>query len=136
MSEPAPTAQVVNIDEVVERYIALRDKKTQIKSAYELQVADIEAAMKRCEKFLLGHMNAQGAESIRTKTGTAFKSEKVAVSVADWDAYLAWVKETGNYSMIEKRANPVAVQEYRSVHDDLPPGVNYNTRLVVHIRRT
>lgn len=135
MSDPSPAAQVACIDEIVERYIALRDKKTEIKSAYEQEVAKVEEAMRRCERFLLGQLNAQGAESIRTKFGTTFKTEKVSVGVADWDSYLNWVKETGNYSMIEKRANPTAVQEYRAVHNDLPPGVNYATRLVVHVRR-
>lgn len=135
MAEEAPAAQVAGVDEVVERYVALRDRKTQLKSEYEKQVMEIEAGMRRCERFLLGALNAQGAESIRTKAGTTFKSERASVGVADWDDFIAWVKETGNYSMIEKRANATAVQEYRNVNHDLPPGVNYSTRLVVHVRR-
>lgn len=138
MAEEAATAGAaeLTVEDVIERYIALRDRKTEIKSVYETQVAEIDAAMRRCERFLLGQMNAQGAESIRTKAGTTYKEEQVSVSVADWDAYLTWVRQEGMFSMLEKRANKTAVQEYRNVNNDLPPGVNYSTRLVVHVRRS
>lgn len=128
-------ASIVRVDDVVERYIALRDRKAEIKSAYEKQVADIDAAMKKCERFLLGQLTSTGTESQRTKAGTVYKEEQVSVSVADWDTYLTWVRENGMYSMLEKRASKSAVQEYRNVHDDLPPGVNYSTHVVVHVRR-
>lgn len=128
-------ASVVRIDDVVERYIALRDRKAEIKSAYEKQVAEIDTAMKKCERFLLGQLNTTGTESQRTKAGTVYKEEQVSVSVADWDAYLTWVRDNGMFQMLEKRASKSAVQEYRNVHDDLPPGVNYSTHVVVHVRR-
>jgi hypothetical protein len=133
MEDPAPAA--VRVDEIVERYIALRGKKAELKSAYERQVAEVEQAMRKCERFLLAQLNSTGTESQRTRAGTVYKEESVSVSIADWDAYLNWVRENGMYSMLEKRAAKSAVQEYRNVHNDLPPGVNYSTHLVVHVRR-
>lgn len=128
--------ETVTCDEMVERYVKLRDKKTELKAAYERKVAAIDEALKRCENYLLNVLNAQGGESMRTAKGTFYKSQRISVTVADWDSFLAWVQANEMWSLLERRAAKTGVEEYRTVHNDLPPGLDRRAEYIVNVRRS
>jgi len=136
MTDEVEQAPRVGLDAVVERYVQLRDKKAELKAKYDADVAAIEQALTKCERFLLSTLNDQGVESIRTKAGTAYKQIRTSVTVADWDTYFAWLRDNEQWSMLEHRANKTAVEEYRTVHNDLPPGLNRSSEFVINIRRS
>jgi hypothetical protein len=125
----------VKLDKIVERYVLLRDRKAQMKAEFDASVADINAAMDRLENAILQTLNAQGVESVRTDFGTAYKSTSISTSVADWDAFLAFVRDNDRYDMLEKRCAKTAIEQYRAANDDLPPGVNWKPAVTVNIRR-
>lgn len=126
----------MKLDLIVERYIQLRDRKAQMKAAYEASVADITAGMNKLEGAILASLNEQGAESFRTAHGTAYKSTSTSATVADWDSLLGFVKENGAWEMLEKRVSKAAVDQYRAANDDLPPGINYREAVSVGVRRS
>ena len=125
----------MQLDKIVERYVLLRDKKAQMKAEFDASVADINAAMDRLENAILQTLTAQGVESVRTDFGTAFKSKSTSATIADWDAFLAFVQENERYDMIEKRCAKTAVEQYRAANDDLPPGVNWKEAVSINVRR-
>lgn len=124
------------MDELVEKYIKLRDKKAEIKAAYEARVSQIDDFMEKIENAILKKLNEDGADSFGTPAGTAFKSTVTSATVADWDAFLEYVKGNEMWSMLDRRCNKTAVVEFRNANDDLPPGVNWREETVVRIRRT
>lgn len=124
------------IDTIVERYLALRDRKAQLKAEYERKASEIESALDKCEMYLLQTLNEQGVESMKTRVGTAYKQNRTFVSVADWESYFAWLRDNDMWSMLEHRANKTAVEEYRAVHNDVPPGLNWREETVVNVRRS
>ena len=69
----------------------------------------------------------KGVEGIKSVTNSA--------TIADWDAYLAFVKENDRFDMLEKRCAKLAVEQYRAANDDLPPGVNWKSAVTVNVRR-
>lgn len=138
-SAEAPAKSAENpLDLVVERYVILRDKKTQMKSDYEKKVATVDAAMERIEAFLLKHLTDSNSESVRTKAGTFFKSTRTSATVADWDAVSAWVLEdtVSRWPMLEKRVSKGFVEAFAEAHNDLPPGVNVRQETTVNVRRS
>lgn len=126
----------MNITEVVEKYIALRDKKTALKREYEAKVEAIDQMLDKVEALLLANMQEQGVDSYKTSAGTAYKSVRASASVADRESFMRFIQETGEWSMLDVRANKTAVQEYREANNDLPPGVNWSEQIVVNIRRS
>lgn len=135
MSDTTEEAPQVSINDIVERYIALRDKKAQFKAEYDAKVEAVEAALGRCEAFILNKLAEMGAESIRTPAGTAYVSTQTSVSAADWEAYLTWVRNNDAWSGIDKRPNKSFIESYREQHNDLPPGVNWRAERKVNFRR-
>ena len=129
-----PVKETPAVDEIVARYIALRDKKAEIKAKYDAEVEAIDAAMNRVENYLLKLMTELGVESIRTSAGTPYVSRRTSATVADWDAFLDWVQRNGEWSMLERRANKTVVQSWRDEHNDLPPGLNWREERVVNIK--
>lgn len=126
---------MADLNQVVEKYIELRDRKAALKREYEDKVKDIDTALEKAEIYLLQQMQTLGMEAIPTKAGTAYRSTKTSAQVADWDAVLGFVKETNNWAMLERRVAKAAVVQYREEHDDLPPGINWREETSVNVRR-
>lgn len=126
----------MKIEELVEKYVALRDRKAGMKAKYDAEVAKVDDVMDRVEAALLKHFDTVGVESVSTKSGTAYKSTRNSATVADWDSFLGFVKQQDAWNFLEHRCSKAAVEEFRAANDDLPPGVNYRSEVVVNIRRS
>lgn len=124
------------IDQIVESYIALRERKAQLKAKYEADVAPIQEMLDKAEAHLLAEMQKQGVTAFRTDVGTAYSQERTSATVADWDGLLEFVKDKDLWQMLERRVSKTAVDEYVAQNKDLPPGVNYRREVVVNVRRS
>ena len=127
---------VIQTDELGEKYIALRDKKKAMDDAHKAKLSKLTDLMDRIEAVLLEEFQRTGAESVRTKAGTAFKSKRTSATVADWDAVLNFIVENNLWAMLEHRVAKTVVEEYKTEHGDLPPGVNWREELTINIRRS
>ncbi len=126
----------MTVEELVQNYIALRDKKAQMKAAYELEVGKVTAVMDKVEARLLELFQQIGVDSVKTAAGTAYTSTRVSATVADWDTFLTHVKNNGAWELLERRCSKAAVEQFRAANDDIPPGVNWSEERVVNIRRS
>lgn len=126
----------MKIDDLVGKYVKIRDAKTQIKREYDEKIAKYDQAMAKVEAVLLSHFEATGSESVKTAVGTAYKSTRTSATVAEWDSFFNYVREHEAWEMLERRANKKAVEEYKTANDDLPPGLNWREEVVVNIRRS
>lgn len=134
MSVEAPT-RPAQLDEIVTRYLQLRDAKADKKKAYEAEVKEIDTAMTRIENFLLNHLNTCGASSVKTDVGTFFKKTSTKVTTGDRDEFLGFVRKSEAWALLEVRPSKSAVEQYRDEHNDLPPGINYSEYVEVQVRR-
>lgn len=126
----------MNYETLVEKYVALRDRRDEIKKEMVKKTSEIEGLMDKVEALILKHLDETGVESIRTKAGTAFKTQRTSATVADWDTLLSYVLQTENFQFLEHRVSKKAVEEFKAANEDLPPGVNWSSEVVVQIRRS
>lgn len=131
-----PVTEQPKIDQVVQKYIQLRDRKDVLKDEFKKKTEDIDNLLSRCEAFILQHLNAMGGESIKTAAGTAYIKVRTTASVTDWDETLNFIKENNLWSMLEQRVSKSVVEAYRTEHNDIPPGVKWGEERVVNIRRS
>ncbi len=123
------------VEQLVEHYITLRDKKAEIANAAKAKLAKVDALLDKIEGALLLTFQQSGAESVRTKSGTAYKSTKASATVADWDAVLNYIRDNELWQMLERRVSKDAVIQFREQHNDLPPGVNWREEVTINVRR-
>lgn len=124
--------------ELVEKYIQLRDRKSAMKKEYEEKVQKLDLALDKIEGVLLGTFTTAGIDSIKTPFGTAYTAVRTSASVADRDTYFDWVFADPEQRKVflEARANKTAVEQFKEVHGELPPGLNWREERVVNIRRS
>ena len=126
----------MTVEELVEKYITLRDKKARIKAAYQEKTGAVDAAMTQIEGILMKTFKELGVDSFKTKAGTAYTSTRTSTSVADWDSFLGFIQANEAWEMLERRASKSAVEQYRDTNDELPPGLNWREEITVNIRRS
>ena len=127
----------MKLDELVANYIKLRDKKSQLKKQYDEKVAKVDAVMDKMEAIILKTFQDSGIDSARTDAGTAYISTRTSATVASREELFQWIQEDFEERSIflENRVSKVAVEQYKAANDDLPPGVNFRSELVVGVRR-
>jgi hypothetical protein len=126
----------MKLSEVVAKYVELREKKANLKSEYDMQVAPIEAKMAKIEGKLLEVLDQTGGKSFRTPHGTAYVAVRTTASVADREAFFEFVKQNEEWPLMQVAVVKSAVEQYKSVNQELPPGINWREERVVNIRRS
>jgi hypothetical protein len=125
----------LTLDAVIKKFVSLRDKKAVIKAALDVEVKAIDEKLDKIGAYIKEQADAQGVTSFKTQHGTAFLTTTAFAQVADWDAVLNFVKANGAWDMFERRVSKKAVQAWIENTKEVPPGVNYGTRIDVGVRR-
>lgn len=128
---PSPTPDVV-----IERFIQVRDKRAELKRAYEAEDFKLKQAAEKLEGWLLSRLNDQKVDSFKTAQGTAYIAVETKASCADWPSFWQFIIQTGNPQLLEKRVAIGAIKEYEENTGSLPPYVNKVEERVVRVRRT
>jgi hypothetical protein len=125
----------VNVTDLVGKYIKLRDLKAKLDAEHKERTGPITAAMDKAEAALLAVFDQMGMDSAKCEAGTAYKTTKTSATVADMDAFLAFVKENEAWQFLERRVAKTQVDEYVAANQDLPPGINYSSVVSINVRR-
>ena len=131
-------AKIAELEDVslLKIFIGLRDKRSQRKADYDADDAGDKDKQNRIETEFLRRFNERGIDNVSSREfGTAYRSTRSSATVADWEAVLDHVKKQDAWELLERRVSKGAIQQYRDVHDDLPPGVNWSEAQVVNFRR-
>lgn len=125
------------IDQIIAKYIELRDRKAQLKAEFDAKLAPIQEAMDKAEAFILAKMDETGVSSFRTEAGTAYVSTRTSASIADRDLFREFLRNQEDpYVFLDMRANKTAIEEYATQTQDLPPGINWRVERQVGFRRS
>ena len=125
----------MKLSEVVEKYIEIRDRREQRKREFREADAADESLQAKIEAKLLEVFHNTGMDSVKTAAGTAYMTSRTAATVADKEAFMQFIQQTGEYPLLEVRASKTAVEQYKEAHETLPPGINWREEQVVNIRR-
>lgn len=125
----------LTVDQVIEGYMKLRLKKEALEAKVKDELSTISQQMVKLETWLQQQAEAQGVTSFKTPHGTAFLQTVDFANVADWDATLNFIRTNDAYDMLERRVSKSAVRAYIDEHKQVPPGINYGTRINVNVRK-
>lgn len=125
----------ITVDQAIAAYMKLRLQKEQIEAEVKDKVATIKAKMEKLEAWVKEQADTQGVTSFKTPHGTAFLTTTDFATVADWDAVLDFIRSNDAFDMLEKRVSKTAVRGHIELHKQVPPGVNYGTKLEVNFRK-
>lgn len=122
--------------DVIAAFLKLRRQKEEIAARHKEEMAPINDKMGKLETYMLNLLNQAGVDSMAFKgVGTMFKKNVQSVTVAEWDATLAWIRANEAWEFLERRVSKTVVQEYSEARGEVPPGINVTNDVVVQVRK-
>lgn len=128
----------VNVEEVVQAYLAIRTERERILREYEAADSELKTDLEQIEKLLLGVCNDVNANSIKTQHGTVMRRLNERFYCQDWDNFYKFVMDNEAVQLLEKRIHQGNFKQFMSEHegDGLPPGVNVMREYAISVRKS
>ncbi len=118
----------------VAQYRAVRAKIAEIKERHEKELEPAKMVLEQLGGMLDAFLVKTGQTSAKTKEGTFFYGRRVTATVNDPHAFIQHVIDNQLWDMIERRANPKAVEGFTEKHKHLPPGVTLTILTPINVR--
>jgi len=126
----------ISIEKLTQVYIKMRDKKAELSKELEEKIGNIDEKMKTIKMAILDQMKDLGVESLRTDSGTVYRTTKTLYTTSDWESMHKFVLEHGVPDLLEKRLAQLNVKAFLEENPDLiPPGLNANAEYSVTVKR-
>lgn len=122
-------------EQLIGRYITLRDKLRQLNAEHEERTREIKAHLQALEGGLSLVLNAQKAQNIKTEHGTAFKVQSMSVQTVDKGALFTYVEQSGDFDILTAAVSPDGVRAFMEQYNCPPPGVNVSFITKINVRR-
>jgi hypothetical protein len=123
-------------DKLVTAYIAIRDKRSELKQMYEDEDLNLEADMGKIEAALLEHCKEHNMESLKTASGTAYKRIRERYWATDWDAFNQYIREHDAIELYEKRIHQGNMKQFLEDHPGATPPINVDRKFTISVRRS
>jgi hypothetical protein len=130
------TEEEVKLDKVAATYVKIRDKRSELKKEWEAEDLKLKDQLDTIEGFFLETLRDMGAESVRTKHGTIYRSLDVKPSCEDWNAFYAWIAENEAFDALERRVKKSFITQFMEDNkDELPPGITVVKEYIAKVLR-
>lgn len=117
-------------------YIKIRDKKAEVKKAFDEEYKALNTQQEKIKAALLDYCKEHGLESCKTGAGTFFRQVKTRYWTNDWESMYAFIRENQLEDWLEKRLNQTNVKEFLEENPDgLPDCVNVTSEYQINVRK-
>ena len=106
----------VSLEKLTRVYIKMREKKAEISQELEAKIAELDDSMKKVKTAILDHMKELGAESLRTDSGSIYRTVRTTYSTNDWDSMNKFILEHSVPELLEKRIHQTNMKVFLEEH--------------------
>ncbi|CAB4156089.1 hypothetical protein UFOVP1064_34 [uncultured Caudovirales phage] len=126
----------ISMDDLTKTYLRIRNKRAEIKAAFDEEDKDLQAKLDKVKQALLEYCKEHEVESVRTTHGLFYRTVKTRYWTSDWESMNKFIMDNGVPEFFEKRLNQGVVKEFLEENPDLlPPGLNVDAEYVVSVRK-
>lgn len=126
----------VTVETMVKVYTRIRDKRAELKAAFDEDDKSLQAQLDKVKQGLLEYCKEHGVESVRTAHGLFYRTIKTRYWTSDWESMHKFIMEHGIPEFFEKRLNQSAVKEFLEANPELlPPGLNVDAEYNISVRK-
>ena len=128
--------QEMKADALVLAYRKIRDAINEKEEAHKAEIAELKAQQDLVSDALLALCNEQNLDSIRTPAGTVTRTVNTRYWTNDWESMHNFIKEHDALYLLEQRIHNGNMKQFLEDNpDDLPIGLNADTKYVVRVRK-
>lgn len=118
-------------------YLKIRDKRAELKTAYDIEDRKLEEALEVVEEEMLDKCKIEDADSIKTPFGTIIRTIKARYWPADWEIFNQYVLDNEALGLLEKRVHQTNMSQWLEEHkENPPPGLNIDRRYSCSVRKS
>lgn len=132
---PPPQSQAARMDDMVVRYRALREKKSDIAERHQKELQPYNEALQQLGAMILDALNKAGVDSVKTKAGTAFTSVRRGYTVKDPAVFRQWLEENDRFDLLETRVSKESIEALIANGEQLPPGIGVSSDTTLNVRK-
>ena len=125
-----------DLDRLLSVFIKIRDKKNQIAAKAREEEQALNEKLKVIEGALLDHCKDNSIESVRTESGTFYRSLRQKYWTSDWESMNKFILENEVPELLEKRIHQGNIKQFLEDNPALlPAGLNCESEYTVTVRR-
>ena len=126
-----------SVDELVTVYIKIRDARDAARKQADEVDADFEEQLDVINQQILEICKETGADSIKTKHGTAIRTVKSRYWTNDWERFYDFMFEHNVPELLERRIHQTNIKQFLGENPDLlPAGLNVDSAYTITVRRS
>jgi hypothetical protein len=112
----------MNIAQITERYMLLKDKKAKVEKLVKEKVKVITDEMGKLEMAAMNFFEESGQTSAKTEFGTPYKKLDIKFNIDNADEFFDYVINNNAVDLLQKRVNSTVA---KSMMDDNKDDPNY-----------
>lgn len=126
----------IPLDRLTRAYIKIRDRRAEIKRAYDDEDGALKEKLKTIESALLEYCSSENVDSVRTAEGLFYRTTSTRYWTSDWEAMNRFILENEMPEFFEKRLNQTVVREFLEENPEtVPPGLNTTSEYNIRVRK-
>ena len=126
----------MDLEELSQRYLALRRDRDILKERYVEQDSVLEKEMGEIESVMIEQLNANNATSMNTKSATILRRVTKRYNPTNWDAVYALIEKHKAFGLLHKRIHDGNMATFLEEHpEEYPAGLNLDSRYAVTVKR-
>ena len=129
--------QPTSVDKLVEIYIKIRDARDAVRREADTKEAELNTELDLVAQEILAICKQTGADSIKTKAGSAMRAVKSKFWTNDWESFYNFVFEKKAPELLERRIHQTNMKQFLEENPDLhPAGLNVERTYAITVRRS
>jgi hypothetical protein len=125
-----------SLDTLAKAYIRIRDAISAKTKEYDAIIEGLKEQQKAISDEIKARMQAVGATSLKTDSGTMSMRVDTRYYPQDWDAFSAFVKANDAMALLERRVAQGNLQAWIEQNpDNVPHGLGTVSQYVISVRK-
>ena len=127
----------ITADRLAAVYIKIRDKRSELKRAFEQEDEELKAQQELVSEKLMDMMKAINANSLKTSKGTVSRSIKHRYTTTNWPELYDFIKKHDAFELLQQRIHETNMKAFLDENpEELPPGLNCLSSYQISVRRS
>lgn len=120
----------MNIGQSIDALYTLREQKRELNQ----QIKEIDENYSQIESKLIAMLQEQEMDTGKSKLASATISTSIVPNVDDWEAFYAFIVETNQPFLLERRPSVTAYRDLLQAGEEIP-GVEPFTKVSLSLRK-
>ncbi len=126
----------LDVNKLTEVYIKIKNERAKNKAEFDEVDNVLKAKQEKIKSAMLEYLKENDIESVKTKTGTFYRTVKDKYWTSDWESMYKFVLEHETPEFFTKSLNQGNVKQFLEENPDVfPAGLNIDSQYTLAVRK-